>query len=67
MTDNIIYLHNLKVRELADKLYRLRNHANTIHNCEKVVYFIDKALAELDANVAGQLAVISTQSSDEVH
>ena len=64
MSDRVICLYQLQLRRLSDQLIYLRNHAGTLCDCERVAYFIDKAVYELDAKIAGQLASVFAQSDD---
>jgi hypothetical protein len=57
MADNVLYLHHLQYRRLEEQLIHLRNHATTLHGCEKAVYFIDKAIYDLKVTIAAQLSV----------
>lgn len=65
MSNNALHLYHLQVRRLEEQLINLRNHATTLHGCEKAAYFIDKAIADVRSHIAGQLTTIDDRTDAE--
>jgi hypothetical protein len=64
MSDNL-RLYRLQVARFEEQLVHLRNHATTLIGCEKAVYYIDKAIADVRSGIGEQLASLPIEIDAE--